>query len=89
MTRRRSLQRATSVQTISKRFLFTDTVRQECSKGSLAEVLTIPEQLLGDYSQQRSTSSLFQILQVARNIREAVDRVVLLGDGITHGIRLL
>ena len=70
-------------------FCSLDTVRQECSKGSLAEVLTIPEQLLGDYSQQRSTSSLFQILQVARNIREAVDRVVLLGDGITHGIRLL
>ena len=55
-------------------FCSLDTVRQECSKGSLAEVLTIPEQLLGDYSQQRSTSSLFQILQVARNIREAVDR---------------
>jgi glucose-6-phosphate isomerase len=40
-----------------------------------------PERLLADYGTRRPESELFAVLTVARRIREAVDRVVVLGAG--------
>lgn len=43
--------------------------------------LELPERVLGDYKQQRHTSELGRILKVAHDLREKVDRVVVLGIG--------
>ena len=40
-----------------------------------------PDRLLADYGTRRPESELFAVLTVARRIREAVDRVVVLGAG--------
>jgi glucose-6-phosphate isomerase len=44
-------------------------------------VLQLPDRLLADYGTQRPASELFAILRTARRIRDAVDRVVMLGGG--------
>ena len=43
--------------------------------------IDLPDRLLADYNTQRPRSELFAILTAARRIREAVDRVVVLGVG--------
>ncbi len=43
--------------------------------------IDLPDRLLADYQTRRTTSELFAILQTARRIRDAVDRVVVLGIG--------
>ena len=43
--------------------------------------IDLPDRLLAAYKADRTTSELFRILQAARRIREAVDRVVVLGIG--------
>ena len=43
--------------------------------------IDLPERLLADYNTKRPESELFAILQTARRIRDAVDRVVVLGIG--------
>ena len=52
--------------------------------------IDLPERLLADYGTQRPGSELFAILQTARRIRDAVDRVVVLGIGGSYmGTRAL
>ena len=52
--------------------------------------LDLPERLLADYGTRRPESELFSILQTARRLREAVDRVVVLGIGGSYmGTRAL
>lgn len=46
-----------------------------------AGFLDLPERLLNEYDQQRGTSELGRLLETAARIREAVDRVVVLGIG--------
>ena len=43
--------------------------------------LELPERMLNDYKQQRHTSELGRILKVAHDLREKIDRVVVLGIG--------
>jgi glucose-6-phosphate isomerase len=52
--------------------------------------IDLPDRLLADYQTSRTTSELFAILQTARRIREAVDRVIVLGIGGSYmGTRAL
>ena len=52
--------------------------------------IDLPERLLADYGTKRPESELFSILQTARRLREAVDRVVVLGIGGSYmGTRAL
>ena len=52
--------------------------------------IDLPDRLLADYARERTTSELFAILQTARRIREAVDRVIVLGIGGSYmGTRAL
>ena len=52
--------------------------------------IDLPERLLADYGTNRPESELFSILQTARRLREAVDRVVVLGIGGSYmGTRAL
>jgi len=52
--------------------------------------IDLPERLLAAYVDDRSTSELFAILNAARRIREAVDRLVVLGIGGSYmGTRAL
>ena len=52
--------------------------------------IDLPERLLADYNTKRPESELFAILQTARRIRDAVDRVVVLGIGGSYmGTRAL
>ncbi len=52
--------------------------------------IDLPDRLLADYGTKRPESELFAILQTARRIRDAVDRVVVLGIGGSYmGTRAL
>ena len=52
--------------------------------------IDLPERLLADYGTRRPESELFSILQTSRRLREAVDRVVVLGIGGSYmGTRAL
>ena len=52
--------------------------------------IDLPDRLLAAYHADRPTSELFAILQTARRIREAVDRVIVLGIGGSYmGTRAL
>ena len=52
--------------------------------------IDLPERLLADYGTTRPESELFAILQTAKRLREAVDRVVVLGIGGSYmGTRAL
>ena len=52
--------------------------------------IDLPDRLLADYGTTRLESELFAILQTARRIREAVDRVIVLGIGGSYmGTRAL
>ncbi len=52
--------------------------------------IDLPDRLLADYQTSRTTSELFAILQTARRIRDAVDRVIVLGIGGSYmGTRAL
>ena len=52
--------------------------------------IDLPDRLLADYNTKRPESELFAILQTARRIRDAVDRVVVLGIGGSYmGTRAL
>ena len=52
--------------------------------------IDLPDRLLTAYKTDRTTSELFAILQTARRIREAVDRVIVLGIGGSYmGTRAL
>lgn len=52
--------------------------------------IDLPDRLLADYTTKRPESELFAILQTARRIREAVDRVIVLGIGGSYmGTRAL
>ncbi|MFM7207428.1 MAG: glucose-6-phosphate isomerase [Planctomycetaceae bacterium] len=52
--------------------------------------IDLPDRLLADYAAQRPASELFAILQTARRIRDAVDRVMVLGIGGSYmGTRAL
>jgi glucose-6-phosphate isomerase len=52
--------------------------------------IDLPDRLLADYSTKRPASELFAILQTARRIRDAVDRVIVLGIGGSYmGTRAL
>ena len=52
--------------------------------------IDLPDRLLADYGTKRLESELFAILQTARRIREAVDRVIVLGIGGSYmGTRAL
>ena len=52
--------------------------------------IDLPDRLLGDYGTKRPESELFAILSTARRIREAVDRVIVLGIGGSYmGTRAL
>ena len=52
--------------------------------------IDLPERLLADYGTSRPESELFAILQTAKRLREAVDRVVVLGIGGSYmGTRAL
>jgi glucose-6-phosphate isomerase len=73
----------------------TDIDRFRTGKTRPGEVLDpafidLPDRLLADYNTQRPESELFAILSTARRIREAVDRVVVLGIGGSYmGTRAL
>lgn len=55
-----------------------------------AAFFELPEKLLGDYASAREASELGQILSTAARLREAVDRVVVLGIGGSYmGARAL
>ena len=55
-----------------------------------AAFVDLPDRLLGAYKADRTSSELFAILQTARRIREAVDRVIVLGIGGSYmGTRAL
>ena len=50
--------------------------------------VSLPERLLAEYRADRPASRLFAILQAARTIREAVDRLVVVGGGgVLAGMR--
>jgi glucose-6-phosphate isomerase len=52
--------------------------------------IDLPDRLLAAYKAERTASELFAILQAARRIREAVDRVIVLGIGGSYmGTRAL
>ncbi|MFM9057571.1 MAG: glucose-6-phosphate isomerase [Planctomycetaceae bacterium] len=52
--------------------------------------IDLPDRLLAAYKTDRTSSELFAILQAARRIREAVDRVIVLGIGGSYmGTRAL
>ena len=52
--------------------------------------IDLPDRLLADYQTSRTTSELFAILQAARRVRDAVDRVIVLGIGGSYmGTRAL
>lgn len=52
--------------------------------------IDLPDRLLADYNAKRPESELFAILQTARRLRDAVDRVVVLGIGGSYmGTRAL
>ena len=52
--------------------------------------IDLPDRLLADYNTKRPESELFAILQAARRLRDAVDRVVVLGIGGSYmGTRAL
>lgn len=52
--------------------------------------IDLPDRLLAAYKADRTSSELFAILQAARRIREAVDRVIVLGIGGSYmGTRAL
>jgi glucose-6-phosphate isomerase len=52
--------------------------------------IDLPDRLLADYNTKRPESELFAILQAARRIRDAVDRVIVLGIGGSYmGTRAL
>ena len=52
--------------------------------------IDLPDRLLAAYKADRTSSELFRILQAARRIREAVDRVIVLGIGGSYmGTRAL
>jgi glucose-6-phosphate isomerase len=52
--------------------------------------IDLPDRLLADYNTKRPQSELFAILQTARRIRDAVDRVIVLGIGGSYmGTRAL
>jgi glucose-6-phosphate isomerase len=72
-----------------------DVDRWRTGGGKPGEVLDpafidLPDRLLADYMTRRPESELFAILQTARRIREAVDRVIVLGIGGSYmGTRAL
>jgi glucose-6-phosphate isomerase len=47
---------------------------------ALDQNIALPERMLADYRRQRRTSELGRILAVAKRLREAVDRVVVVGS---------
>ena len=55
-----------------------DAVRAEVLESA---VVDLPDRLLADYGTKRPESGLYAILRTARRIRDAVDRVVVIGDG--------
>ncbi|MBU6309487.1 MAG: glucose-6-phosphate isomerase [Planctomycetes bacterium] len=55
-----------------------DAARAEAVESAVVDQ---PDRLLADYGTKRPESELFAILRAARRIRDAVDRVVMLGGG--------
>lgn len=49
-------------------------------QGGAAEIIDLPERMLGDYRQRRGKSELGRILATAKRLRETVDRVVTVGS---------
>lgn len=59
-----------------------EQVRRELLAGrSAPSFIDLPDRLLADYGTRRPESGLFAVLTAARRIREAVDRVVVVGAG--------
>lgn len=79
----------------SRQETLADIVRYRDGQTRPGEVLDpvfidLPDRLLADYNTRRPESELFAILSTARRIREAVDRVVVLGIGGSYmGTRAL
>lgn len=59
------------------------------SAGSDVAFLTLPDRLLADYGTTRPQSELFAILREARRVRDAVDRVVVIGGAGVEGTRAI
>ena len=79
----------------ARRKTLADIDRYKAGSLAAGEVLDpafidLPDRLLADYGTQRPQSELFAILTAARRIREAVDRLVVLGIGGSYmGTRAL
>ena len=56
---------------------------------SAVAILGLPDRLLADYGTTRPQSELFAILREARRVREAVDRVVVIGGAGIVGTRAI
>ena len=68
-----------------------DADRERVAGGAASTVafLGLPDRLLADYGTTRPQSELFAILREARRVREAVDRVVVLGGAGIVGARAI
>ncbi len=60
--------------------LTPDSAVSAADAGSWSGVESLPTRILDDYVQHREQSQLGRILQTARRLQDAVDRVILLGD---------
>ncbi len=59
-------------------------------QGGKLPLLTLPERMLEEYGQRRHDSELGRILAAAKRMRDAVDRVIIIGDeSATLGARAL
>jgi glucose-6-phosphate isomerase len=74
-----------------RREVLGDADRGPATGGAAADVafLGLPDRLLADYSTTRPQSELFAILREARRVREAVDRVVVIGGAGIDGTRAI
>jgi len=69
--------------TVSRRAVASLAGRLDAARSEVLEsaFVDLPDRLLTDYGTKRPESSLYAILRTARRIRDAVDRVVVLGGG--------
>lgn len=74
-----------------RREVLGDADRAAAAGSAASDVafLTLPDRLLADYGTTRPQSELFAILREARRVREAVDRVVVIGDAAIEGPRAI
>jgi glucose-6-phosphate isomerase len=74
---------AFSARGISRQAVESLAGRLDAARAEVLEsaVVDLPDRLVADYGTKRSESGLYAILRTARRIRDAVDRVVVVGNG--------